>query len=740
MLPPWVVADKFCLLYPNRIKGIVRPPGWKNWKAVSKHWSIPDQLILSAVAGKEADCFGLRWGEQTRFAVLDIDSRTSQYYNGAKLAELLARLAEVELKANIYQSSASQGWHLYLPFDQPEQSDEVERTLKRWLKAQGYQIINGQLEVFPSGNGLRLPLQPGFAWLDQQSNLVRTREELSTDEALASFLTDLEANARNWAEVKKLIESQISAIDRAAGRGAQAHEKRLNLDGLEQIYSRGKIEDIWEKGRKWWRDGLLNNGERHDAVLAIGHYLWFGDVERQIPALPGSHRNDEYRALLIEQWLNKSHNNKCRHINEGSWEIVHDQIERAVIWRPKKEEKPREPYLLTDRLLKRLIALYRRTGRIWSIEMFEKANQNRKLEARARIAEAICELEDEGTQISIAEVARRAKADWRTVKKNWDLRAAVLVRTLEEKRTSKTETNKDLLACSGGDYNQLGGWGTGAASEQKLLELSSKFFADSENLEDLDPCVPMETTKAIVELGSQAQGNAFDTSIGNDGNYLDQITTAILGLGKITFYPAFGSQRRLVQSLLFGLEGSGRKQNSHDSSELAPIVLTPPYLLPGKKPSNEPPSSISLHSLNGFLPSYAEPSPGPFHLPFRQIDDGSPVRCNLGRTADVAGGLELRRRRQRTGKLWPVHGNQECGTIASLTGLIAVTTCYRSVKILVEIAVNHVHAVLSASCLKRKGAKSPLTGCLRLVTRRKVRGPPTFSNSRKRMQRARKGH
>lgn len=704
-----MVADKFCLLYPNRIKGIVRPPGWKNWKAVSKHWSIPDQLILSAVAGKEADCFGLRWGEQTRFAVLDIDSRTSQYYNGAKLAELLARLAEVGLKANIYQSSASQGWHLYLPFDQPEQSDEVERTLKRWLKAQGYQIINGQLEVFPSGNGLRLPLQPGFAWLDQQSNLVRTREELSTDEALASFLTDLEANARNWAEAKKLIESQISAIDRAAGRGAQAHEKRLNLDGLEQIYSRGKIEDIWEKGRKWWRDGLLNNGERHDAVLAIGHYLWFGDVERQIPALPGSHRNDEYRALLIEQWLNKSHNNKCRHINEGSWEIVHDQIERAVIWRPKKEEKPREPYLLTSRLLKRLIALYRRTGRIWSIEMFEKANQNRKLEARARIAEAICELEDEGTQISIAEVARRAKADWRTVKKNWDLRAAVLVRTLEEKRTSKTETNKDLLARSGGDYNQLGGWGTGAASEQKLLELSSKFFADSENLEDLDPCVPMETTKAIVELGSQAQGNAFDTSIGNDGNYLDQITTAVLGLEKITFYPAFGSQRRQVQSLLVGLDGFGRKQNSHEgSSELAPIYLTPPFLL---CLAHEPTTCTQYQTRQGAL-----------RVPSEDLTPGPVLRGVQAELQESAGGLELSRRRQRTGKA-PSQGNLEYGRIVSLTGLVAVTTCYHSVKILVRIVVNYCQA-----------------GCLRLVTRRKVRGPPAFCNSRRRMQRARKRH
>ena len=60
----------------------------------------------------------------------------------------------------------------------------------------------------------------------------------------------------------------------------------------------------------------------------------------------------------------------------------------------------REPYPLTNRLLKRLVALYRRTGKIWSLELFERANDKRRLEARARIAEAICSLEDEGTASS----------------------------------------------------------------------------------------------------------------------------------------------------------------------------------------------------------------------------------------------------------------------------------------------------------------------------------------------------
>ncbi len=729
--PPLAVSIDMCELFPKRQPSIWKRPGQKRWMKWNGY--LTDFQIKGVMSDEGRGLIrGCHWGPQTRFAVLDIDAG-SKYHNAQELGKLQENLGAVGLIGTLYRSSESGGWHLYLFFDDWAASDELEKTIKTYLKAKKYEIRSGQLEVFPSGNALRLPLQAGFAWLDQQSNLLKTREELRNDEALASFLSDMETNAISWLEAKNRIESQLVAIDRAAGESAQAHEERLDLDGLERIYSAGKIEEIWEKGRKWWRNGLVNNGERHDAVLAVGHYLWYGDEERSIADLPGSH-NAEYRAHLIEAWLRKNHNGKCRHINQGNWEPVLEQIQRAAHWRRDKEAWQRPHYPLTSRLLKRLIAIYRRTGRIWSIEQMEKANQDKRLEARARVAEAIVSLENEGLFITVAEVARRAKAHWNTVKKNWDLMALVLVHPLVEKQTSEPETNIDLLTRSSHVINSGGAGGfvefsdpshKNTKSTPKPLDLSEHFSESDENL-DLTPFVQRETTKAITEITSQGLGNAFDTRNLNQGKRVNQVNTAMLSLGKIPLYPAFGSQRRLVQSLIVGLEGSGRKQNSHEgSSELAPIFLTPPYLLPGKKPSNEPPSSISLHSLNGFLPSYAEPSPGPLHLPFRQIDDGSPVRCNLGRTADVAGGLELSRRRQRTGKRIPVHGNQECGTI---------------VKILVQIAVNHVQAELSASRLKCKGAKSLLTGGLRLVTRRKVRGPPAFCNSRRRMQRARKRH
>lgn len=480
------LRQEFLSLYRYRAKHIYKAPGDKKWK--TSKGPLFTGMIDAAISAECSTFYGAFFGEKTSFAVLDIDSRTSQYYNRERLAELLARLQAVGLSVNLYQSSASRGWHLYLPFDDCEQSSEVRQTLKRWLEALGYLITGGQLEVFPSGNALRLPLQSGFAWLDQKSNLLWTREELSTDEALASFLSDLESNARNWADARNRIESQISVIEQAAGDDALAHEDRLDMEGFEQLFTRGKIEAVWEKGRKCWLHGLQAMGERHDAVLAVGHYLWYGDEERSVAALPGD-QNAAYRALLIEAWLKEKHNGKCRHINQGNWRVVQNQIRAAAFWRKNKEQWVREHYPLTSRLLKRLVAVYRRTGRIWSIEQFEKANQDRRMGARARIAEAIVSLKGEGLLITIAEVARRAKAHWATVKKNWDLMA--VVHTLEEPGL-ETETNQDLLTRSAGVINPGGGCSP-AASESLALLSVPKLLATADqsvpNFELTDSCL-----------------------------------------------------------------------------------------------------------------------------------------------------------------------------------------------------------------------------------------------------------
>lgn len=470
------LRQEFLSLYPSRSKHIYKTPADPKWK--TRQIPLFSGMIDAAISAECDTYYGAFFGKQTRFAVLDVDIE-SKYHTAAELGKLASAIDSVGLVAKFYQSSNSGGWHLYIPFPEPSPSDEIAATLKRWLRALGYEIKSGVLEVFPSGNALRLPLQPGFAWLDCKGNLIRRREDLDLEEALSVFLQDLDESAADWQDAKSLIESQISLVerssDRSAGNTGDGHEERLDISDFEHLFSRGRIKEIWEKGRKFWQDGLQKPGDRHNAILAVGHYLWYGDEEHGVQALAGG-RYDKYRASLIGEWLEEKHNGMCRHINEGNWRIVKEQIQRAVIWRKKKEDVY-EPYPLTNRLLKRLIAIYKKIGKVWSIPQFERANEASSLEARDRIAEAIKQLREEGQLITLAEIARRAGSHWRTVKKNSDL--LVLAQATEEK-SQQTESSSDLLARSAIVNNSGGRTPSGpSANEESPLHVSGSLDSDS---------------------------------------------------------------------------------------------------------------------------------------------------------------------------------------------------------------------------------------------------------------------
>ena len=588
--------QEFLSLYPNRIQGILRPPGCQSWTTVSKHWPIEDKTIYGAIADKETNLWGLRWAEQTRFAVLDID-KNSKYHNIQELEQLQKVLVEIRLAATLYQSSESTGWHLYIPFVDWMNSKDVEKTLKDWLKTKGYDIRCGQLEVFPSGQALRLPLQTGFAWLDDQGAIKLRREEISTEQALELFLNDLRKNARDWLTSKRLIDTELEMISVSAGGVAQAQQERLNISGLEGLFAGGKIQENWERGRELWQHGLLAKGQRHDAVMFVGHYLWYGDPDQGVTAIPGTF-NDEYRARLIEEWLEKKHNGYCRHINQNKWEIIREQIKRAVLWRGDLQEQEYEPYRLTGRLLKRFLAIYRKTGRIFTVEEFQKANERSRETARNKIQQAVSDCVNEGQQISRSTLEKLTGCSPNTLKKHGDLWR--------------------LLAIGSGEYNS-GGVG-------ELVVLSGSSEAKRENFSFINP--------------------------GDSGD----------------------------------LEESAEQERS----ELAPIVLMPPFLLPGDEPTSELPVSISVRSLNGDPPSCAKPPLGPLHLPLTPIDTGSLVRWYLGRTANDAGGLELScirqgyfeimlGRRGDSSTIFPRQLSDDqirllgCGIISSLMGLISET-------------------------------------------------------------------
>ena len=126
----------------------------------------------------------------------------------------------------IYCSSDSGGWHLYIFFEEPVSSKDLRNQLVALLNLHGFGVAKGKLEVFPhpgdgsSGQGLRLPLQPGFAWLDQTTlEVEHERYELSATKALELFIDIVDAwsNTRHdfhqmKAYVERLTESKQAIV------------------------------------------------------------------------------------------------------------------------------------------------------------------------------------------------------------------------------------------------------------------------------------------------------------------------------------------------------------------------------------------------------------------------------------------------------------------------------------------------------------------------------------------------
>lgn len=392
---------------------------------MSRHVPLSDDTILGAIALQDDTIWGCRWGAETRFAVLDVDE-TSQYHNELGLARLRHSLASIGLNCHQnYQSSDSAGWHLYISFSSWVNCETVHKTLKQWLMAEGYEIKPGQLEIFPSNNGLRLPLQRGFAWLDDRGAVKVRRVEITADEAISRLLDDLEASAHNWGLVEEHITRRLQEIQAATAAAMPARELRnenVEEDGFSSFFTNaGMIPEVYDFGQAYWLNGLTAPSQRHHAVLCVGHYLWYGDESEGVRALPGVGRADQ-RAAVIETWLKEKHNGFSESVLRGDWQEIGTDIRRACNWQATEEvERPRTSYPLTDRAIDRLEGLTKQTGRAWYPEDFEKGNIGREETAREKIRAALIKLVEAGRRVTLRGLMRLSGCRHETVRRHTDI-------------------------------------------------------------------------------------------------------------------------------------------------------------------------------------------------------------------------------------------------------------------------------------------------------------------------------
>lgn len=292
-------------------------------------------------------------------AVLDIDNG-SPYHNEKGFAKISALLQKAGIEGfNLYRSSHSGGWHIYIFFDAPVSSRDLYKQLCRLFTLHDFSVEKGKLEIFPNpggkslGQGLRLPLQPGFAWLNEHNLTVREeRDELAPVDALNQFIRDMECSINPYHHFHKL-RAYVERIE--ATREEITTKAHINFPGAEivpirpDLIPQGSAEaqqtvkqafrklppgincDSWLRGRHYYEHGLSGASQRADAVFTMGHYLFYGDPERLISAL-GYGYEDE-RKLLIEEILKAKHHGKSKDINSGR-EEAKKHIGRATSWVP----------------------------------------------------------------------------------------------------------------------------------------------------------------------------------------------------------------------------------------------------------------------------------------------------------------------------------------------------------------------------------------------------------------------
>lgn len=428
----WQLGTSEILSLFHRFGYIYKPLNGGSWLSAEEKWRLTDTEILKAIACAHPRFFlGCRSGRASRFAVLDIDAN-SRYHDLKQLQKIKNALSEAGIaKTVLYRSSRSGGWHLYIFFSELISTRDLNEQLTALMALKGFRVAKGTLEIFPSpgenslGYGLRLPLQPGWAWLNPETGeIIYEREEMHALEAVGMFVADMAdaSNARHdFHQLKRFVEelqskkekiaapvkdrvkgpAPVIPIRRTAASKSDPQSEAAVVSAFKHLPPNINPQD-WLRGRQYYAAGLHGASQRADAIFSLSHYLFYGDPE--IDLRPLGYGYESERQWVIEQILQEKHNDYSEDISRGRADAF-AQVERAANWRPtgRKDATPRK----------------------YTAEVpiaWVRANAKRKTEARKRIVVALNELcAGAGKQFTLRQLRKQAKCSMDTIYKHKDL-------------------------------------------------------------------------------------------------------------------------------------------------------------------------------------------------------------------------------------------------------------------------------------------------------------------------------
>lgn len=187
--------NQFLKLFPMRLNSLIKRLDSSAWRVMSQFHYLTDDEIRRSIVDQSSYIRACSFDVQTSFAVILLPA-ASRYNNAEQFQRLKKALTGFGLEPRPYKAAGSDDIHIYLFFDQPYETAEISRTLSSLLMHAGFENSPETLVVDLINQQLTLPLQPGFAWLNDQLQVRVSRDEISFESALPMFLSDVSRYAR----------------------------------------------------------------------------------------------------------------------------------------------------------------------------------------------------------------------------------------------------------------------------------------------------------------------------------------------------------------------------------------------------------------------------------------------------------------------------------------------------------------------------------------------------------------
>ncbi|MDQ5967648.1 MAG: hypothetical protein QG625_3805 [Cyanobacteriota bacterium erpe_2018_sw_39hr_WHONDRS-SW48-000098_B_bin.30] len=159
---------------------------------MSQYHYVTDEQILECISTGASFLRACRRDEKSCFAVI---SASSDLTSPVEIAKLLAVLRAAGLKPCVYSPAGLAEIHIYIYFARSVDSEKVNSVLANLLTQGSESFLDKGFRILGVEEQISLPLQSGFAWLNDDLGVRLLRDQICLEAALAMIMSEIAKNS-----------------------------------------------------------------------------------------------------------------------------------------------------------------------------------------------------------------------------------------------------------------------------------------------------------------------------------------------------------------------------------------------------------------------------------------------------------------------------------------------------------------------------------------------------------------